>query len=144
MAHREEATARSAAYRLAHIDQWREYQAQYRADHREKRREQQRARIKAMPPGVRNQLRKALAMKVKIKVLTHYGNGVLRCVQCGEARMNCLTIDHVNGGGTRHRKGLGRQGKDFYHWLNKNGLPLGYQTLCMNCQFIKRFDQCNQ
>jgi hypothetical protein len=29
-------------------------------------------------------------------------------------------------------------GLEFYRWLIKNNYPEGYQTLCMNDQFIKK------
>jgi len=77
----------------------------------------------------------------KVEVLTHYGNGKLACVQCGEDRVACLSIDHIEGGGNKQRKGKLRASTAFYRWLKREGYPKGYQTLCMNCQFIKRFDQ---
>ena len=79
-------------------------------------------------------------VQVKTEILTHYGNGRLACVTCGESRLACLSIDHIDGGGVGHRKGLdkyGRYGYKFYIWLKRQGLPKGYQTLCMNCQFVK-------
>jgi hypothetical protein len=54
---------------------------------------------------------------------------------CSDIR--CLTIDHINGGGRQERKKLKKVGVTFYHWLQKQGYPEGYQVLCMNCQFIK-------
>jgi len=80
---------------------------------------------------------------LKLEILTHYGNGKCACVKCGESRMACLSIDHINGEGYRHRKEL--RGKDiggmnFYRWLRKNNYPAGYQTLCMNCQWVKRIE----
>ena len=74
------------------------------------------------------------------KVLTHYGGGELACVACGEARLPCLSIDHINGGGHRHRKSTGLHGTYFYSWLINQGYPEGYQTLCMNCQFVKSYE----
>jgi len=64
----------------------------------------------------------------KEAVLTHYGNGKLACVRCGEARLPCLTISGNNK----------RRGQGLYMWLKKYKYPEGYQTLCMNCQFIKK------
>lgn len=84
---------------------------------------------------------------IKKEVLTHYGNGELKCVQCGENRLGCLTIDHINGGGNKHRiKVCKSHGSTaFYRWLKKESYPLGFQTLCMNCQFLKKFgDQLNK
>lgn len=75
--------------------------------------------------------------KLKVEVLTHYSGGMLRCVSCGESRPVCLSIDHINGGGTKHIAKIGG-GSAFYAWLRHNGYPNGYQTLCMNCQYVKR------
>jgi len=75
------------------------------------------------------QLRKKL-------VLTHYGNGKCACSRCGESRLACLSIDHIEGGGKEDRGELG--GSYFYGWLIKKGYPEGYQTLCMNCNWVKR------
>ena len=76
---------------------------------------------------------------IKKQVLTHYGNGKVACVRCGFSDIRALSIDHINGGGVKHRKSLGvTSGNNFYVWLKNNDYPLEYQTLCMNCQYIKR------
>ena len=78
-------------------------------------------------------------LKIKAKVFTHYGGDSCRCVQCGESRLACLSIDHIRGGGTSHRRELGfTDSFRFYKWLIERNYPQGYQTLCMNCQFCKR------
>lgn len=74
----------------------------------------------------------------RLAVLKHYGGGQIACAVCGESRLPCLSIDHINGGGTKHREVINRKGSGFYSWLKKQNFPVGYQTLCMNCQFIKR------
>ena len=85
---------------------------------------------------IRNrQWAKAHKGKVKLEVLTYYGNGRLACVQCGFKDIRALSIDHMNGGGSAHRR---RVGNYMYAWLKRNNFPEGYQTLCMNCQWIKR------
>ena len=82
--------------------------------------------------------REALArIEIKTEVLTHYGKGRLACKMCGESRLACLSIDHIDGKGISHRKSLNRGGYKFYIWLKRQGFPKGYQTLCMNCQFVK-------
>jgi len=86
-------------------------------------------------PGVEDSRR----LEVKREVLGHYGKGKCACVNCGEARMVCLSIDHIDGGGNKQRIGSLRTADTFYRWLRREGYPLGYQTLCMNCQFVKRF-----
>jgi transcription initiation factor TFIIIB Brf1 subunit/transcription initiation factor TFIIB len=79
------------------------------------------------------------AISVKEEVLTHYGNGTLKCVKCGCVDLRTLSIDHINGGGCKHRKDKRiAYSTSFYEWLKKQGYPSGFQTLCMNCQFIKR------
>lgn len=76
-------------------------------------------------------------LKIKTEVMTNYGNGRIECSICGEKRMGCLSIDHINGGGTKHRREIGIiGGMHFYYWLRKNNFPLGYRVLCMNCQFL--------
>ena len=77
----------------------------------------------------------------KIRVLTHYGNGKLACVKCGFSDERALSIDHIDGKGEQDRHNLGKQGgHPFYKWLIDNDYPGGCQTLCMNCQFIKRVE----
>jgi len=80
-------------------------------------------------------------LDIKRDVLTHYGDGKCACVICGEARLPCLSIDHIEGGGNKQRRGKLRAVTPFYLWLRSNGYPKGYQTLCMNCQFVKRFER---
>jgi len=78
--------------------------------------------------------------KVKVEILTHYGNDNLGCVRCGFPDIRALSIDHVHGNGASHLRILKRQGSTFYSWLRVNKYPEGYQTLCMNCQWIKRHE----
>lgn len=79
--------------------------------------------------------------ELKRKVLTVYGHGKCACVRCGFSDIRALCIDHVNGGGTRHVKSLGKNGKTFYKWLVDNNYPLGFQTLCYNCNQIKYLEE---
>ena len=73
--------------------------------------------------------------QVKRDTLIHYGNGKLACVKCGFEDIRALSIDHINGGGAAHKRYINNI--NLYRWLKKQGYPMGYQTLCMNCQFIK-------
>ncbi len=75
--------------------------------------------------------------KIKIRVLTYYGSGKSACVRCGYSDIRALSIDHINGGGEKQRKAIG-WGSHIYLWLEKNKYPTGFQTLCMNCQYLKR------
>jgi hypothetical protein len=67
----------------------------------------------------------------RIKVLEHYGN---KCACCGESNSIFLSMDHIDGGGNKHRKGEGRFINIF---LIKNNFPAGYQILCHNCNWAK-------
>ena len=71
--------------------------------------------------------------------LVHYGNGKCACVKCGFDDVRALSIDHIDGRGNHFRQ-QNPMGGQVYHWLKMQGYPTGYQTLCMNCQFIKRSD----
>lgn len=78
------------------------------------------------------------ARRVKNEVFGHYCNGNIACVCCGEAEIGFLSIDHIYGGGNRHRRELkGKRGVNFYRWLKQNGYPSGFQVLCFNCNFAK-------
>lgn len=72
--------------------------------------------------------------KLKKAVMDHYGHS---CKCCGETEKKFLTIDHVNGGGTKHRAKIGRGSCDFHRWLVKNNFPSEYQVLCFNCNCAK-------
>ncbi len=66
-------------------------------------------------------------------VFDHYGT---KCACCGSATR--LTIDHVNGDGSEHRKEIGAKGSTrMYRWLISNGFPDGFQTLCGSCNRSK-------
>lgn len=114
-----------------------QYMRQYRIDHLEEMRRRDREKYKEHRERIRKRT-KECKLEVKKEVLTHYGNDILACVTCGEDRLSCLSIDHINGGGTYHREHFGLYGSKMYSWLKRNNYPVGYQTLCMNCQWVKR------
>jgi hypothetical protein len=77
---------------------------------------------------------------IKEKILSYYGGGSLSCCDCDYDDVRGLTIDHICGGGRKHHNEIG---PNTYNWLMRNNLPDGYQTLCFNCNFIKRsIDNC--
>lgn len=81
--------------------------------------------------GARAQGRKWWA-KLKKQIFDHYGH---KCARCGFDEPDALSIDHIHGGGNRHRKQL-KNSAAFYPDIIRNGFPDGYRTLCLNCQFI--------
>lgn len=72
--------------------------------------------------------------EVKLAVLSHYSKGNPRCGCCGETELDFLTIDHIEGGGNKHRKQVGGI---FTLWLKKQGYPNGYRVLCFNCNIAR-------
>jgi len=70
-----------------------------------------------------------------INVLT---NGEGTCRWCGQGDIDVLTVDHVLGGGTRHRNMIkSRNGQSLYSWIIRNDYPDGFQVLCANCNLKK-------
>jgi len=123
-----------------HRDEVNQYQRTWNNENRQKRNSYQYKWNAANKDKVKK-VQQRNAATVKFKVLMHYGNGECKCVACGESRLPCLTIDHINGNGNTERRELGLVGKAFYRWLIKSNYPDGYQTLCMNCQFVKKYDK---
>ena len=72
--------------------------------------------------------------KLKLMAFNHYGNS---CACCGEKEKAFLTIDHINGGGTKHRKKIN---ESINKWLYKNNYPRGFHTLCFNCNWGKYYN----
>lgn len=74
----------------------------------------------------------------KKKVLDHYG---AKCSCCGDAHIEFLSVDHIGGGGARHRKEIGSGG--LYRWLVNNNFPPGFRILCFNCNLSRgHFGYC--
>jgi hypothetical protein len=67
----------------------------------------------------------------RVAVLSHYSGGEIKCACCGETNLEFLTIDHINGGGSKFRKS--KPGTSIYYWLKKSGFPEGHRVLCQNC-----------
>jgi len=72
--------------------------------------------------------------KLRRKVLSKYGSV---CCTCGFSDHRALQLDHVNGGGTKESKAIGKLGVYRKALRDTEGL---YQLLCANCNWIKRFE----
>lgn len=71
--------------------------------------------------------------EIRAIMLRRYGQA---CACCGAT--DRPSIDHVNGGGTAHRKAVAAGNSvQFYRWLIQMYLPPGYQTLCVPCNSSK-------
>lgn len=80
-------------------------------------------------------LAKAKARHIRLKINTMEKYGGAYCACCGEDHFEFLSIDHINGGGSKHRRELKSSGKSYnmYQWLRANNYPEGFRVLCMNC-----------
>jgi hypothetical protein len=86
----------------------------------------------------RNAQHREWLRRIRLETLAAYGG---TCACCDEAEPGFLTIDHIDGGGTKHRKELAIPGgSSFYKWLRQHGYPEGYQVLCYNCNCAKAFN----
>lgn len=111
----------------------------------EKRKQYLKEWIKRNKDRVR-ELQKQERVNLRKQVIQHYGG---ECACCGENIFEFLAIDHINGGGIKHRKEVfGKNwrtgtGQNMCRWLRKNGFPKGFQVLCHNCNSAKGFyGQC--
>lgn len=80
-------------------------------------------------------------------LLCAYGNF---CLCCKEGNQAYLTIEHLNGDGSIHRKQLtkgkhGGGGTKTYADLRRRGWPKGYGIMCANCQLARhrKIEKCH-
>jgi hypothetical protein len=85
---------------------------------------------RAANPEKRRAIEKKCRDKVRLRVLTHYGGNPPKCKCCGEKHIEFLSIDHINGGGSKERKIYGSK---LAYSIIRRGYPKGYRVLCHNC-----------
>lgn len=74
--------------------------------------------------------------RLKLEVLQHYsGHGHPHCKCCGENNQLCLTLDHTNTDGAKHRRQVGST--YIYPWIKKHGFPKGFAVLCFTCNHAR-------
>jgi hypothetical protein len=78
-------------------------------------------------------------LRLRMEALGKYGGVPPQCACCGEAELEFLSIDHLYGGGGKHRRQIGAGGNGLVLWLRKNGYPSGFQVLCHNCNLAKGY-----
>lgn len=137
------------AYREANREKIRETVRLRREQLSNEGKEIRRAKIREWNHKNRIRLRekaKNIRIMQRRECLEHYGG---KCACCGEMRYEFLSIDHVNGGGNKHRKELALSagttvsGIHMVLWLKKNGYPEGFRVLCHNCnQAIGYYGAC--
>lgn len=77
--------------------------------------------------------------KLKFDVFSYYSKGEPKCSCCGEKTYEFLTIEHLNGGGTKHRKEIGAS--NVLRYIKKNNYPEEFDVLCYNCNCSKSFNK---
>lgn len=79
---------------------------------------------------------RAWRQRLKHETLCHYSNSQHPlCGCCGESNTLCLTIDHDNSDGAKHRKQVGST--YIYPWLKKHKFPKGFSVLCFTCNHAR-------
>jgi hypothetical protein len=75
--------------------------------------------------------------RMRSQVFEHYGN---RCSCCGETRREFFAMDHVNGGGNKHRR-LNRltNAADLFLYIIRHNFPDEFRILCHNCNMSRGF-----
>jgi hypothetical protein len=73
----------------------------------------------------------------RIVCLRHYSGGTPQCACCNERTIEFLSLDHIEGGGTAHRREVGPS--QMWAWLINHDFPDGFQILCHNCNLAKGF-----
>lgn len=81
--------------------------------------------------------------RLRLEAITAYG-GKCACPGCQETRLEFLAIDHIDGGGNKHREQIGASNAThFCRWLKKNNFPPGFRVLCHNCNCARGYyDYC--
>ena len=93
-------------------------------------------RLRVYCKDCQNQKARERTQKLKITCLRFYSKGTMVCSCCGESHVDFLTLEHLNGGGRKHREEVGK-GFKFYGWLVKNNFPDGIGVLCYNWNCCK-------
>jgi hypothetical protein len=74
-----------------------------------------------------------------MRCLIHYSSNPPACACCGTATLQFLGLDHINGGGNKHRTALKKAGFTTELWLRKNNFPAGFRVLCHNCNLSRGY-----
>jgi hypothetical protein len=123
---RETILAKQKEYSETHKEQIKEYQANYRANNEDS--------LKLYKQNYHQVHYKSL----KEKLLDILGS---KCAKCAFDDARALQIDHISGGGSKHRVTPGTSGGSYYKSiLNDPDILTKYQTLCANCNMVKRYE----
>lgn len=121
------------------IEKYKKQSHKYYLNHKEERMKKSDEYYKTHKEQVHKR-NKERSKEVRLKVLTHYGNGKCACVGCGYSIFDALDLDHINNNGAENRPKYGYSWGTFWRSLVKNNYPEGYQTLCRNCNWLKHIE----
>lgn len=69
--------------------------------------------------------------KIRQEMIDAYGG---KCACCGETEPKFMTVDHIGGGGQKHRNEIGEGGSTIAKFLKRNNYPTDkFRLLCFNC-----------
>lgn len=125
-------------YRAKNMIKLKEYRKEYYLINRLKINSQQKSWIERNPNKWK-EIKYSFRQRLRIQVL-EMGGGICKC--CGEIEKKFLAIDHINGGGKKHRAQFPSTDAYMRH-IRDNGFPEYCQILCHNCNLAKGFyGQC--
>lgn len=81
--------------------------------------------------------------KIKLECFNHYSPNGIKCANPYNFHkeeitdIRVLQLDHIEGSGKRQISSIT---SNFYLWLKRHNFPPGYQILCANCNWIKRWE----
>lgn len=107
----------------------RAYARRYYQEHKQRHKETGRLWAAKNRDKMREYQRRKHA-KLRDQVITAYGG---QCACCGEAHREFLALDHMYGGGNKHRKEVGGDKAAVYREARDDGFPPRFTILCHNC-----------
>ena len=134
---RERALAYSREYRKTHKAERSAYAKQYRLknkDHYDRWRNIYRQNNKSK---IQNESAER-NMAYKKEAFAAYSDGKICCARCSVSDIDVLTLDHIDGGGRKHRAAI--KLNRIYLWVKREKYPPGFQVLCMNCNWKKHIE----
>ena len=149
--HKDELSINHKKYSEEHKEELKIYQKQYREAHKEEAKEYHKDyskqwyidnmdREKKKHKDYRElhkEEHKTKRFAIRLEVLKYYSDNTLRCKNCNEEHLEFLEIDHINGGGKKHKRDMNFG--SVYDWLYRHNFPDKniYQVLCSNCNTKK-------
>lgn len=76
---------------------------------------------------------KRLVVALKERVIRHYSNDAMCCVNCGINDLDVLCLDHINDDRYKSKEG----GTMIYRRVVREGFPPTFRVLCANCNLKK-------